>query len=64
MEGEKIYENSLKEINRLKKGITTNSVTINFNNLDTTTAGELKDAIYSVLNSRQKAVTNVLTKAN
>ena len=56
MEGKNILEISYNQICTIEKNNCTNSVTINYDKLDSVTAGELKQAIQLVLRKRKRDV--------
>lgn len=56
MEGNNILKISYDHICTLEKNNCTNSLTINYDKLDSITAGELKDAISMVLRKRKRDV--------
>jgi hypothetical protein len=64
MEGKEIYEKSYKELISLKKKLdsTTDSVTINFDNLDAVTKENLRLAIYDVIVTRSRSITSVVMR--
>lgn len=61
MEGISIYEESLKEINRILKTCTSSSFSINVDKLDANTKGLLLTAIQDVLHKRSKEVSDTVT---
>lgn len=63
MEGQNVFENSLKELTRIQKESTTGSVNIDFDKLDSVSAGVLKDVIHKAVTARKNEVTNVVTRA-
>lgn len=56
MEGNNVLEISYNHIKTLERNNCTDSLTIEYNKLDTVTAGELKDAIAMVLRRRKRDV--------
>lgn len=60
MESTKIYEECYKEILSMKKSLSSDVLNINFTKLDNNTAGELRDAISTVLSRRSSAIYNVI----
>lgn len=58
------YESSLNEITRVRKSISNDQITINFNNLDEKTAGELRSSISTCLTKRQSEVSSIIMKPN
>lgn len=60
MESDTIYERSRKELLRLKKQLSTDSITINFTALDTESKGAIMKALSSSINNRLQSVESVI----
>lgn len=60
MEGEKIYEESHKELIRISRETSTGEIRIDPSKLDTETKGQLLSAIRTVVNQRQKDIEKVI----
>ena len=59
------YETSYNELQRLKRKISSlNEVDIKLSNLDTITAGLLKQNILDTISVREKALSEIIMKAN
>lgn len=63
-ESPRIYEESYKELSKLKSRNATSSITIDYNKLDMKSAAELKKAIDSVLVERKAEVYKVVLNSN
>lgn len=59
MESKNIYLESVKELNVIKKNLSTDSVTIDFSKLDSGTAGLLRDEIYKAITSRIGTISQI-----
>lgn len=64
MESLTTYNQSIDEMKRIKKNIGSGSVSINFEKLDTETAGQLRTAITNVLVKRTADCRNVIMTNN
>lgn len=62
MEGRKIYEDSLKELQSVTKQLGTDSVTINLHNLDSTTAGYVREALVNTIAKRKREINTVINR--
>lgn len=60
MESLSIYEDSLKEIKKIKKQIATDNISIETSKLDGATKDKLLKAINSVIIDREKAVEKII----
>lgn len=61
MESEKIYEDSLKELDRIYKVLATDTFAINMSKLDGRTKQEMIEAISHVISNRKGAINAVIT---
>lgn len=59
MEGNKIYEESGKELARIKKTLASDSTVINWNKLDERTKQDLNTAVTKVICERQREVEKI-----
>lgn len=60
MEGKSIYDESLKEINKIAKSLSTSSTNINWEKLDAETKSKLNQAISNVIYERKRSVESVV----
>lgn len=64
MESQKIYEESLKELSRIRKSISSDRiVSIDFSKLDNESVGEIKNSLAKALSNRASVVYSVITGA-
>lgn len=61
MESVEIFEKSYTEIQKLKKDLTLNNVSIDFDKLDTKTSGMLREAMCSVLSKRSREISTIIS---
>jgi hypothetical protein len=61
MESVSIYQDSLKELNQIKKSIANDTVTIHFNKMDANTRGVIVSAIQKAISERSGEITAVIT---
>ena len=61
MEHVSIFEKSYEEIQKLKKELSFDTVTIDFSKFDSRTRGVLKEALYNALDQRDKRVLSILS---
>lgn len=61
MEHVSIFEKSYEEIQKLKKELLFDTVTIDFSKFDSRTRGVLKEALYNALDQRDKRVLSILS---
>ena len=64
MEGQKIYEESYKELSKLKKKISQDQLTIDFAKLDSKTSGLLRTTITNAISERSRDIYSVISKVN
>jgi hypothetical protein len=64
MEGISIYESSYNELLAMGKALSTDSIVINFNKLDTNSAGLIREAIASSIHSRISDVYDVIESSS
>ena len=64
MEGNKIYEDSYKELVKIRKSLSTDTISINVSKLDETTKYDLITAIIKVVTDRQPKVFAVTSNPN
>lgn len=62
MESIKNYEESYKELQTIVKQLSTESLTINFNKLDSTTAGLLRESLVTAIDKRKGELTSIITR--
>lgn len=62
MESIKNYEESYKELQTIVKQLSTESLTINFNKLDSTTAGLLRESLVTAITKRKGELTSIITR--
>lgn len=60
MESKQIYEDSYKELVRIRKSLTNSMITINLDKLDARTKEDLLKAITNTTSRRQSDILNVL----
>ena len=60
MEGKSIYDDSLKEINKIAKSLSTSSTNINWEKLDAETKSQLNQAVSNVIYERKRSVESVV----
>lgn len=60
MEGKSIYDESLKEINKIAKSLSTSSTNINWEKLDAETKSKLNQAVSNVIYERKRSVESVV----
>lgn len=60
MEGKNIYDDSLKEINKIAKSLSTSSTNINWEKLDAETKSQLNQAVSNVIYERKRSVESVV----
>lgn len=60
MEGKSIYDESLKEINKIAKSLSTSSTNINWEKLDAETKSQLNQAVSNVIYERKRSVESVV----
>ena len=64
IEGQKIYEESYKELSKLKKKISQDQLTIDFAKLDSKTSGLLRTTITNAISERSRDIYSVISKVN
>lgn len=64
MEGNSVYTQSYKEIEKLIKGNTSGNFTIDYNKLDERTASELRLSITKVLTKRKGEIYRTISGAH
>lgn len=60
MEGKSIYDESLKEINKIAKSLSTSSTNINWEKLDGETKSKLNQAVSNVIYERKRSIESVV----
>lgn len=60
MEGKSIYDESLKEINKIAKSLSTSSTNINWEKLDAETKSKLNQAVSNVIYERKRSIESVV----
>lgn len=63
MESLQIYEESLKEIAKVKKQLAFSQITINMKNLDANSKAAITYALSQALNTREKEIMKTITGA-
>lgn len=61
MESDRIYEESLEEINSIKKSLAFDSIVIHMNKLDGESKRVITEALAGALEKRKTAITSTLT---
>ena len=64
MEGIKVYEDSYEYLECLKKMLTTNSITIEFNKLDENSKAEICSSLRKAIYSRASRVYSTIQNSN
>ena len=64
MESQRIYEESYKTLTKLKKDLVSkDTITINFNEMDSESSGAIKNALLDKVASRLSSIGSVIFKA-
>jgi hypothetical protein len=64
MESLTTYEKSIEELNKIKKNVNSDTLTINFNKLDSETTDQLRKAITNVVFKRSSECNSVIMNNN
>lgn len=64
MESQRIYEDSYKSLNKLKKDLVSkDTVIINFKEMDSESAGAIKNVLLDKINSRLSTLNSIICQA-
>jgi replicative DNA helicase len=64
MESNSIYQESYNELKSIKKSLGSNSLKINFDKLDTETAGAIRSALSNAISTRSSTIISVIGNNN
>lgn len=64
MEAKGIYENSYKEMNKLKRELSQETISIDFSKMDTVSTGVIKTALSEALTERTREVYKIISNPN